>query len=430
MSAQTTQATTERELEELTQFMHLMPVAVARFGESGAIEMLNPAAGKLLRHLDIVAAGANLPTILDRLCPGLAETWRTSAGRAGAVVPAQRCTVLPAKGPAVHLLLRVLRPGTRCTVITLDDVTVMVEKERELERQRRRTGLVLEYIHGYCAAMLDDAGTVIEWNHSIARLFGVAANAIVGQPLLSRITVNLGEPTSSPDFFDVRNVIAKVGWCRVDASWKKGNGQEMWGECVVAPVIEPDGSTGGYVAVIRDVSVEHYSTQELIDDALTDPLTGLYNRRGLEGRSEAVHFRPGGAQLTQVWIMADIDHFKRVNDTYGHEAGDEVLKAVAEALRATARGADIVARFGGEEFVLVLPDTAADLAARIAERLRLAIEALSTDVGGQVIRVTASFGVAQRAAQESQLEVLERADAALYSSKKEGRNRVTISAPS
>jgi diguanylate cyclase (GGDEF)-like protein/PAS domain S-box-containing protein len=392
--------------------------------------MLNPAAGKLLRHLDIVAAGANLPTILDRLCPGLAETWRTSAGRAGAVVPAQRCTVLPAKGPAVHLLLRVLRPGTRCTVITLDDVTVMVEKERELERQRRRTGLVLEYIHGYCAAMLDDAGTVIEWNHSIGRLFGVAANAIVGQPLLSRITVNLGEPTSSPDFFDVRNVIAKVGWCRVDASWKKGNGQEMWGECVVAPVIEPDGSTGGYVAVIRDVSVEHYSTQELIDDALTDPLTGLYNRRGLEGRSEAVHFRPGGAQLTQVWIMADIDHFKRVNDTYGHEAGDEVLKAVAEALRATARGADIVARFGGEEFVLVLPDTAADLAARIAERLRLAIEALSTDVGGQVIRVTASFGVAQRAAQESQLEVLERADAALYSSKKEGRNRVTISAPS
>jgi diguanylate cyclase (GGDEF)-like protein len=204
----------------------------------------------------------------------------------------------------------------------------------------------------------------------------------------------------------------------------------MWGECMVAPVVEPDGSTRGHIAVIRDVSLEHYSTQQLIDDALTDSLTGLYNRRGLEGRSEAIHFRPGGAQLAQVWIMADIDHFKRVNDTYGHEAGDEVLKAVADALRATARGADVVARFGGEEFVLVLPDTSADMAVRIAERLRLAIEALSTDVGGQVIRVTASFGVAQRAAQESQLEVLERADAALYSSKKEGRNRVTISAPS
>jgi diguanylate cyclase (GGDEF)-like protein/PAS domain S-box-containing protein len=304
------------------------------------------------------------------------------------------------------------------------------ELTRELERQRRRMGLVFEYIHGYCVAILDDAGTVIEWNSSIGRIFGITADAIVGQPLLNRVSVHLEELKSSPNFSDVRKVIAKVGWCRVDASWKKGGGQEMWGDCVIAPVFEADGSTGGYVAVIRDVSVEHINTQELIDAALTDPLTGLHNRRGLEGRSEALHFRPGGAPVTQVWIMVDIDHFKRVNDTYGHEAGDEVLKAVAEALRSTARGADLVARFGGEEFVLVLPDTSAELAVRIAERLRLAIETLSTDVGGQVIRVTASFGVAQRAAQDSQLEVLERADAALYSSKKDGRNRVTMSTAS
>jgi diguanylate cyclase (GGDEF)-like protein len=80
--------------------------------------------------------------------------------------------------------------------------------------------------------------------------------------------------------------------------------------------------------------------------------------------------------------------------------------------------------------VLVLPDTSAEVAVRIAERLRLAIEALSTEIGGEIIRVTASFGIAQRTAQESLPEVLERADAALYSSKREGRNRVTISAPS
>jgi diguanylate cyclase (GGDEF)-like protein/PAS domain S-box-containing protein len=307
------------------------------------------------------------------------------------------------------------------TEIELEELT------RELERQRRRMGLVFEYIHGYCIAMLDSAGTVVEWNPSIGRLFGIKADAIVGQPLLNRVSLHLEALTSSANFSDVRNVIAKVGWCRVDASWKKGGGQEMWGDCVIAPVVEPDGSTGGYVAVIRDVSVEHINTQELIDAALTDPLTGLHNRRGLEGRAEAIHFRPGGALVTQVWIMVDIDHFKRVNDTHGHDAGDEVLKAVADALRSTARVADIVARFGGEEFVLVLPDTSAEMAVRIAERLRLAIEALSTEVDGQVIRVTASFGVAQRAAQESQLEVLERADAALYASKKEGRNRVTMS---
>jgi diguanylate cyclase (GGDEF)-like protein/PAS domain S-box-containing protein len=307
--------------------------------------------------------------------------------------------------------------------------TTETETARELERQRRRMALVFEYIHGYCIAMLDDAGTVIEWNPSIGRLFGITADAIVGQPLLNRVSVDLGEQTPST-FLNVRNAIAKVGWCRVDASWKKGDGRECWGDCVIAPVLETDGSTFGYVAVIRDVSVEHINTQELIDAALTDPLTGLHNRRGLEGSAEALHFRPGGAPINQVWIMADIDHFKRVNDTYGHEAGDDVLKAVADALRTTARVADIVARFGGEEFVLVLPDTSAEMAARIAERLRLAIEALSTDVDGQVVRVTASFGVAQRAAQESQLEVLERADAALFSSKNHGRNRVTMSTPS
>src|SRR3984957_6067278 len=311
--------------------------------------------------------------------------------------------------------------------MSVQRTTTDSETKRELERQRTRMALVFEYVHGYCIVMLDPAGTVIEWNPSIGRLFGITPDAIVGQPLLNRVSVDLGPQTASSDFLEVRNVISKVGWCRVDASWKKGDGREMWGDCVIAPVPEAAGSTGGYVACIPDVSVEHINTQELIDAALTDPLTGLHNRRGLEGRSEALHFRPGGATVTQVWIMVDIDHFKRVNDTYGHEAGDEVLKAVAEALRSTARVADIVARFGGEEFVLVLPDTSAEMAARIAERLRLAIEALSTDVDGQVIRVTASFGVAQRAAQESQLEVLERADAALFSSKKDGRNRVTMS---
>ena len=420
---------TERELEELTQFMYLMPAAVARFGESGAMEMLNPAAGRLLRNLDIDAT-AGLAAILERLSPGLSETWRTSAGRVGSVIPAHRCSALPAKGPAVHLLLRVVRPTMRCTVITLDDVTALAEQERELERQRHRIDLVFDHIHGYGVAMLDDAGTVVEWNRSIGRLFGITADAIVGQPLLDRVKVDLGDSAALHDFVAVKNVIAKQGWCRVDASWKKGDGQDMWGECMVGPMVEPGSSTGGYVAVIRDVSVEHINTQELIDAALTDSLTGLYNRRGLEGRSEAIHFRPGGAPLAQVWIMVDIDHFKRVNDTYGHEAGDEVLKAVAEALRSTARVADIVARHGGEEFVLVLPDTSAEMAVRIAERLRLAIEGLSTAFDGQVIRVTASFGVAQRAAHESQLEVLERADAALYSSKKEGRNRVTMSSPS
>jgi diguanylate cyclase (GGDEF)-like protein/PAS domain S-box-containing protein len=423
MSAPTT---AEREHQELAQFVYLMPLAVARFGESGVMESFNPAAARLLRGLDIAAAGADLHGILDRLGPGLSDRWRASAGRVGVVIPAHDCTVLPGKGPAVHLLLRVLRPDQRCTMITLDDLTPLVEQGRELDRQRRRAEVVLEHIPGYCVALLDQSGKVTEWNLSIGRFFGVSANAMVGRPLWELLTATSGEPSSFRDFLDVRNLIARQGWCRVDASWRKHGGQEMWGDCVVAPVVEADGSIGGYVAVIRDITVEHISTQELIDAALTDPLTGLYNRRGLEGRSEALHSRPGGAQFDQVWIMLDVDSFKGINDTHGHEAGDEVLRTVAEALRATARGADILARLGGDEFVLVLPDTSTELALRIAERLRTAIESASTTVDGRVIRVTGSFGIAQRAVQDTLPEVLERADAALYASKKGGRNRVTI----
>src|ERR1700688_2673253 len=92
------------------------------------------------------------------------------------------------------------------------------EARRELDRQRRRMALVFEYIRGYCIVMLDDAGMMIEWNPSIGRLFGVAADAIVGQPLLSRVSLHLEESTPPPDFSSVSKVIAKAGWCRVDAS--------------------------------------------------------------------------------------------------------------------------------------------------------------------------------------------------------------------
>ena len=87
-------------------------------------------------------------------------------------------------------------------------------------------------------------------------------------------------------------------------------------------MIETDGLAGSFVAVIRDVTEEHRRTQLLLDETVTDPLTGLYNRRGLEQRLEALLTRPAGAPAVQTWIMLDIDLFKRVNDTHGHDAGD------------------------------------------------------------------------------------------------------------
>jgi two-component system cell cycle response regulator len=129
-------------------------------------------------------------------------------------------------------------------------------------------------------------------------------------------------------------------------------------------------------------------------------------------------------------MILDIDYFKRVNDTYGHDCGDEVLKGFADRLRGIIRGGDLLCRLGGEEFVLVMPNVDAVAAARIAERARQAIEqeAFVMAATGQAIAVTASIGLAERRDDADPHQLYRRADQALYRSKAEGRNRVTADA--
>ncbi len=152
----------------------------------------------------------------------------------------------------------------------------------------------------------------------------------------------------------------------------------------------------------------------------TDPLTGAPNRRELIRRLEKVS---GGMNPLSV-IMTDIDHFKKVNDTYGHDIGDLVLKQFAGTVRASVRPGDFFGRYGGEEF-MVICNTDLDEAAEIAERVRVAVEKTPVRVpGGGAVSITASFGVAQQAPGEDAASVVGRADGALYRAKQEGRNRV------
>jgi diguanylate cyclase (GGDEF)-like protein len=161
--------------------------------------------------------------------------------------------------------------------------------------------------------------------------------------------------------------------------------------------------------------------------ATTDDLTGLRNRRYIQNRLEEEIVRAARTRRPLSVALFDVDHFKRINDTQGHDGGDEVLRSVgAMALRA-CRGSDLVARFGGDEFLIVLPETDPEGAGVIAERLRTWIEAMRVDVAKRAITVTASFGVATLAADAPALDALalvKRADEALYRVKAEGRNRV------
>jgi diguanylate cyclase len=160
-------------------------------------------------------------------------------------------------------------------------------------------------------------------------------------------------------------------------------------------------------------------------EARTDALTGLANRRALdqEMACQFEAFKRQGRKMALV--MVDIDHFKRFNDTYGHQVGDRVLCGLAGDLLGQARPSDLVSRYGGEEFALVLPETSLAAARDRAEQLRQAVEAARYRDGGAELRVTISVGVAVLSGGDDPAGLIRRADAALYASKENGRNRVS-----
>jgi len=160
--------------------------------------------------------------------------------------------------------------------------------------------------------------------------------------------------------------------------------------------------------------------------ARSDPLTGLANRRKLTEFLLTMESDSQEEARKIGVVMLDIDHFKGINDRYGHDVGDEILTLLASLLTETVREGDMVARLGGEEFCLVLPDTDIDQIFHIAEKLREAIELHPFETTAGKVAVTSSFGIAQRRPEETNAEWLKRADQALYQSKAGGRNRVTM----
>ncbi len=168
-------------------------------------------------------------------------------------------------------------------------------------------------------------------------------------------------------------------------------------------------------------------TSELLRLATTDPLTGTANRRAFLARSEAEITRARRFSRPVSLLMFDLDHFKSINDTYGHAAGDEVLKAVGQVLLATLRPVDIPGRLGGEEFGVLLVETALPEAALVAERLRERLQAMVVRHGDNSIRFTVSVGATSLGTQVQGLEgALQIADKLMYRAKQTGRNRIVV----
>jgi diguanylate cyclase (GGDEF)-like protein/PAS domain S-box-containing protein len=231
---------------------------------------------------------------------------------------------------------------------------------------------------------------------------------------------------------------------RGELEYFRKDGSIFWAEVIACPVLNDDGSLREIIGVSRDLSErkEHeaqlinarraaeeanaqlqVANQRLSELSIRDPLTGVWNRRHFE-ELLAVHihrFKRHGQRFAL--IMFDIDHFKEINDRFGHLVGDQVLVTLTRVTQAALRRGASLARLGGEEFVVLEPDCTLQQATAIAERLRRIVENFDFPQAGQI---TASFGVIEAREDESEDQMIDRVDGAMYASKKGGRNTVTV----
>jgi diguanylate cyclase (GGDEF)-like protein/PAS domain S-box-containing protein len=202
------------------------------------------------------------------------------------------------------------------------------------------------------------------------------------------------------------------------------DGEDRWFEIAENYGVIDDGSY--FVSAMTDVSALHNARVQIERLARTDVLTGLRNRRAMQDELAAAHSRMSRSGLPYTCVLGDIDHFKEINDAFGHECGDHVLVAVASVLESSLRASDVVARWGGEEFCLLLADTDAKQTERMMNRLRASLANHPMEWKGALLAVTMTFGVATQQQSESVEEALRRADAAMYAGKRAGRNRVML----
>jgi len=376
-----------------------------------------------------------IPLVVVPLVPMVAATFRL--GRIGAVasllvlICGGLIGTMTGHGPTMllHLdmptKLLVLQIYFACVVLILLPVAAELESRRRLMQNLRdaealhrliveRTGDVIMRVN------LD--GTLRSVSEEGARLWGYQA-----EELLGRSAYDLVHPEDEQAVFDARfqALCEPEGTVAVECRVMRKDGGSTWVESHMCATLDPRGVPNGTVSIIRDNSARRRLIENLAHEANTDPLTGLGNRRAFD-RAMARDRKAGGSGCLALF---DLDHFKRINDVYGHATGDRILTMFATLLCGTVRAGDVVARLGGEEFGVLLRDVSLEQAGLICERVRTRLaESEGRSILGEVVRVTVSVGLTPLNADMPPEEAFRQADAALYRAKGAGRNQMAIAA--
>jgi len=314
-------------------------------------------------------------------------------------------------GTIKHLLLSAQLDGDNISG-TIVDMTLVIQAQDEIQKLSK----VIDQIDDL-VTITDIQGTIIYVNEAFLKFTGYNREEVIGHS--SRIyKSNQHSPEEIKELWDT--ILDKKVYRAVMIN-KKKDGSLFHEEKTITPMIDENDNITAFVSTGKDITERIHMQEELKELASTDYLTKLYNRLKFEELfdDELERYRRHKRPLTL--IMFDIDWFKKINDTYGHDIGDEVLKELAQLVQHEIRSMDKVARWGGEEFMILVPETNLKSATSLAEKLRKKIANFTFNQVGQV---TCSFGVTELKEGEKFSTVSQRADEALYKAKDSGRNRV------
>ena len=325
-------------------------------------------------------------------------------------------------GERVHWYSAMVRPfiahGERGAVVLLIDISARRTAEE-------RNDLLVAALNASAnAVVITDTDAVIQWaNPAFEKLTGFSVAEATGR----RPSELISSGVQSNEFYAAmwRTILAGNVW-RGEVVNKHRSGRLYHESLTITPVFgRNQRQLRQFIAVKEDISERKTQQQELERLASTDPLTGVANRRSFLSRLESELARLHRYHREATLLMMDLDHFKAVNDTWGHAAGDAVLRFVTDLVTPELRKNDCLGRLGGEEFGILLAETGLEGAREFAERLRTRLEASTIPFDGTDIHVTMSIGIVTLDRNEAHA-ALSRADHALYRAKKNGRNRVEV----
>ncbi len=441
--------------DQYADVLNAMPLGVLLFDTGYVVRFWN----RCLESWTKISAGEIVGRSLGDFFPHLREPRYTSrfelllqggppvifsARLHGHVIP----SVLP-DGTArlQHTVARFLREdgtGRSCVLVTSQDVTeahvrlrdyarVRDQAQHEIEMRRQaeavlresedRFSSAFEYAaNGMALVGLD--GRMLKVNHALCVMLGYARDELLA---MRQAEFTLPEDQALGQVHRQRLLQGEINAYQVEKRFLTTSGQCIWVLLSVSLVRGESGEALYFIAQIENITARKQLERELHLMATTDHLTGISNRRDFLARAEHELRRCRRQGSVLAFLMADIDNFKAINDTWGHAVGDDVIKAMVEASRAVLRTTDLFGRLGGEEFGIILPDVDREAARFIAERVRAAVAGVTVGSGQAAIRFTLSVGLAFFSPGLAGVEeLMRRADAALYQAKTSGRDRVCV----